>query len=132
MTVTDPIADMLTRIRNATKAKHKDVEMPSSKIKVEIARILKREGYIEDYEVIASRPYDILRLRLRYLEDNQQVIHGLRRISKPGLRVYVKKDEVPRVLGGLGIAIISTSKGLMTDHEARKQGLGGEVICYVW
>jgi small subunit ribosomal protein S8 len=130
--LTDPIADMLTRIRNANKARQKYVEMPASKLKVEIAKILKQEGYLEDYEVIASQPYNILRLTLRYLSDKRQVIHGLRRISKPGLRVYVKKDEIPRVLGGLGIAIISTSKGLMTDREARKQGLGGEVICYVW
>jgi len=130
--LTDPIADMLTRIKNANRARHQYVEMPASKMKIEIAKILKREGYIEDYEVIASQPYNILRIKLRYLPDRRQVIHGLRRISKPGLRVYVKKDEIPRVLGGLGIAIISTSKGLMTDKEARKQGLGGEVICYVW
>lgn len=130
--LTDPIADMLTRIKNANRARHQYVEMPASKMKTEIAKILKREGYIEDYEVIASQPYNILRIKLRYLPDRRQVIHGLRRISKPGLRVYVKKDEIPRVLGGLGIAIISTSKGLMTDKEARKQGLGGEVICYVW
>lgn len=130
--LTDPIADMLTRIKNASKARHDSVEMPSSKMKVEIAKILKREGYIEDYEVIASKPTDILRIRLRYLPEKRQVIHGMRRISKPGLRVYVKKDEIPKVLGGLGIAIISTSKGLMTDYEARKKGLGGEVICYVW
>lgn len=130
--LTDPIADMLTRIKNASRARHKVVEMPSSKLKVEIAKILKREGYIEDYEVIASNPYNILKITLRYLPDKRQVIHGLRRISKPGLRVYVKKDEIPRVLGGLGIAIISTSRGLMTDAEARKHGLGGEVICYVW
>jgi len=130
--LTDPIADMLTRIKNANKARHQYVEMPASKLKIEIAKILKREGYIEDYEVIASQPFNILRIKLKYLPDKRQVIHGLRRISKPGLRVYVKKDEIPRVLGGLGIAIISTSKGLMTDKEARKQGLGGEVICYVW
>lgn len=130
--LTDPIADMLTRIRNASKAKQESVEMPSSKQKVEIAKVLKREGYIEDYEVIASNPQDILRVQLKYTADRRGVIHGLRRISKPGLRVYVKKDEVPRVLGGLGIAIISTSKGIMTDREARKAGLGGEVICYVW
>lgn len=130
--LTDPIADMLTRIRNAVKARHESVEMPSSKMKVEIAKILKREGYIEDYEVIAANPQDILRIQLRYTPDKRGVIHGLRRISKPGLRVYVKKDEIPKVLGGLGIAIISTPKGLMTDKEARKAGLGGEVICYVW
>jgi small subunit ribosomal protein S8 len=130
--LTDPIADMLTRIRNAVKARHESVEMPSSKLKVEIAKILKREGYIEDYEVVAANPQDILRIQLRYTADKRGVIHGLRRISKPGLRVYVKKDEIPKVLGGLGIAIISTSRGLMTDKEARKAGLGGEVICYVW
>lgn len=130
--VTDPIADMLTRIRNASRARHSYVEMPSSKMKVQIAEILKKEAFIEDYQIIESKPFNILRLKLRYTEDKQPIIKGIRRISKPGLRVYVKKDEIPRVLGGLGIAIISTSKGLLTDREARAKGLGGEVICYVW
>lgn len=132
MIVTDSIADMLTRVRNASRARHSYVEIPASKMKIELARILKEENYIEDYSVVASKPYDLLRIRLRYLDDERRMITGLRRISKPGLRVYVKKDQVPRVLGGLGIAVISTSKGLMTDARARKEGLGGEVICYVW
>ncbi len=130
--VTDPIADMLVRIKNASKAKHAYAEMPSSKMKVQIAEILKREGFIEDYQLIESNPFNVLRVKLRYTKDKQQIIKGIRKISKPGLKVYVKKDEVPRVLGGLGIAIISTSKGLLTDREARARGLGGEVICYVW
>lgn len=130
--VTDPIADMLVRINNASKAKHTYAEMPSSKMKVQIAEILKREGFIEDCQLIESSPFNVLRVKLRYTKDKQQVIKGIRKISKPGLRVYVKKDEVPRVLGGLGIAIVSTSKGLLTDREARAQSLGGEVICYVW
>lgn len=130
--VTDPIADLLTRIRNASNARHQYVEIPSSKMKVEIARILKEEGYIENYQVVSSRPVNVLRIKLRYLEGKEPVIKGIRRISKPGLRIYAKKDELPRVLRGLGIAIISTSKGLMTDREARAQGYGGEVICYVW
>lgn len=129
---TDPIADMLTRLRNASKARHSAVEMPSSKMKVMVAQILKDENFIENYQVIDSKPVSILRIEMRYTENRQQAIKGIRRISKPGLRVFVKRDEVPRVLGGLGIAIISTSKGLMTDREARKLGLGGEVICYVW
>jgi small subunit ribosomal protein S8 len=130
--VTDPIADLLTRIRNASNARHQYVEIPSSKIKVEIARILKEEGYIENYQVVSSKPVNVLRIKLRYLEGKEPAIKGIRRISKPGLRIYAKKDELPRVLRGLGIAIISTSKGLMTDREARTQGYGGEVICYVW
>jgi len=108
------------------------VEIPSSKMKVEIARILKEEGFIENYQVVSSKPVNVLRIKLRYLEGKEPVIKGIRRISKPGLRIYAKKDELPRVLRGLGIAIISTSKGLMTDREARAQGYGGEVICYVW
>lgn len=130
--VTDPIADLLTRIRNASNARHQYVEIPSSKMKVEIARILKEEGFIENYQVVSSKPVNVLRIKLRYLEGKEPVIKGIRRISKPGLRIYAKKDELPRVLRGLGIAIISTSKGLMTDREARAQGYGGEVICYVW
>jgi len=130
--VTDPIADLLTRIRNASNARHQYVEIPSSKMKVEIARILKEEGYIENYQVVSSRPVKVLLIKLRYLEGKEPVIKGIRRISKPGLRIYAKQDELPRVLRGLGIAIIATSKGLMTDREARAQGYGGEVICYVW
>lgn len=130
--MTDPIADMLTRIRNATLAKHAKVEMPSSKMKEAIAVILKKEGYIKDFECIPDNKQGILKIYLKYGHDSQGAITGLKRISKPGLRVYAKKDELPKVLGGLGIAIISTSQGLMTDREARRVGLGGEVICYVW
>lgn len=130
--VTDPIADLLTRIRNASNARHAYVEIPASKMKVEIARILKEENFIENYQVVKSKPVNILRIKLRYLEGREPVIKGIRRISKPGLRIYAKRDELPRVLKGLGVAIISTSKGLMTDRDARAQGYGGEVICYVW
>ncbi|MBC7247054.1 MAG: 30S ribosomal protein S8 [Actinobacteria bacterium] len=132
MTMTDPIADMLTRIRNASAARHEEVEMPSSKMKQEIAAILKREGFIADYQVVKGGSYDTLRLRLKYGPNREQLINGIKRISKPGLRVYTKKSEMPRVLGGLGIAIISTSKGLLTDREAREKEVGGEVIAYVW
>lgn len=129
--VTDPIADMLTRIRNANQMRYKEVEVPSSKMKNEIARILKSEGFIVDYKVKKNNIQDILVLSLKYV-DKERVITGLKRISKPGLRVYVKAEEVPSVLSGLGIAIISTSKGVMTDKEARKNSLGGEVLAYVW
>ena len=129
--VTDPIADMLTRIRNANQMRYKEVEVPSSKIKVEIAKILKREGFIADYKVKKNNIQDILVLSLKY-DGKQRVITGLKRISKPGLRVYVKANEVPSVLNGLGIAIISTSKGMMTDKEARKGSHGGEVVAYIW
>ena len=129
--VTDPIADMLTRIRNANSMRYKEVEMPSSKIKVEIAKILKSEGFIADYKIKKNNIQDILVLSLKY-DGKERVITGLKRISKPGLRVYVKADEVPQVLNGLGIAIISTSKGMMTDKEARKGSLGGEVVAYIW
>lgn len=132
MVMTDPIADMLTRIRNANSVKHESVDIPSSKLKVELARILKDEGFIREYKVIEDGKQGILRIYLRYTAQKGQVIQGLKRISKPGLRVYASKDEIPRVLGGLGIAILSTSKGVLTDKEARKQGVGGEVICYVW
>ncbi len=130
--MTDPIADMLTRVRNANLAGHQKVEVPSSKMKDAIAGILKNEGYIKDYERISNNKQGLLKLYLKYGRDSQRAITGLKRISKPGLRVYAKKDELPRVLGGLGIAIISTSQGLMTDKVAGKAGLGGEVICYVW
>lgn len=129
--VTDPIADMLTRIRNANAMRYKEVEMPSSKNKVEIAKILKNEGFIADYKIKKNNIQDILVLSLKY-DGKERVITGLKRISKPGLRVYVKADEVPHVLNGLGIAIISTSKGMMTDKEARKGSLGGEVVAYIW
>ena len=129
--VTDPIADMLTRIRNANQMRYKEVEVPASKIKLEIAGILKEEGFIVDYKVKKNNIQDILVLSLKYL-DKERVITGLKRISKPGLRVYVKAEEVPTVLNGLGIAIISTSKGVMTDKEARKENIGGEVLAYIW
>ena len=129
--VTDPIADMLTRIRNANQMRYKEVEVPSSKIKVEIAKILKNEGFIADYKIKKNNIQDILVLSLKY-DGKERVITGLKRISKPGLRVYVKADEVPTVLNGLGIAIISTSKGMMTDKEARKGSHGGEVVAYIW
>ncbi|SDF50730.1 30S ribosomal protein S8 [Sporolituus thermophilus] len=132
MVMTDPIADMLTRIRNASSVYHDKVDIPASKIKEAIARILKEEGFIKDYEVIQDGKQGILRVSLKYGANREKVITGIKRISKPGLRVYAKKDQLPRVLGGLGIAIISTSKGIMTDKQARHQGLGGEVIAYVW
>lgn len=129
--VTDPIADMLTRIRNANQMRYKEVEVPASKMKNEIARILKAEGFIVDYKVKKNNIQDILVLSLKYV-DKERVITGLKRISKPGLRVYVKAEEVPSVLNGLGIAVISTSKGVMTDKEARANSLGGEVLAYIW
>ena len=129
--VTDPIADMLTRIRNANQMRYKEVEVPASKMKNEIARILKSEGFIVDYKIKKNNIQDILVLSLKYV-DKERVITGLKRISKPGLRVYVKAEEVPSVLNGLGIAIISTSKGVMTDKEARANSLGGEVLAYIW
>ncbi|WP_062305151.1 30S ribosomal protein S8 [Alicyclobacillus sendaiensis] len=130
--MTDPIADMLTRIRNANLVRHEKVEVPASKVKRAIAEILKNEGYIRDAEYIQDGPQGTIRLFLKYGKNNERVITGLKRISKPGRRVYVGHEDLPRVLGGLGIAIISTSKGIMTDREARKLGVGGEVICYVW
>ena len=130
--MTDPIADMLTRIRNANKNRAKVVSMPSSKIKVEIANILKEEGYITDFTVDNDTVQNTLTLTLKYSETKERVITGLKRISKPGLRVYAKADEIPRVLNGLGIAIVSTPKGVMTDKNARKNNVGGEVIAYVW
>lgn len=130
--MTDPIADMLTRIRNANQMKYVEVEMPASKIKNEIARILKEEGFISDYKVKKNNVQDKLLLNLKYGAKKERVISGLKRISKPGLRVYAKAEDVPYVLNGLGIAIISTSKGLMTDKEARKETLGGEVLAYIW
>lgn len=130
--MTDPIADMLTRIRNGNNAKHDSVDIPASKIKKELAQILLNEGFIKGFDVIEDGKQGIIRVDIKYGRQNEKVISGIKRISKPGLRVYVKNTEVPRVLGGLGIAIISTSSGIMTDKEARKQTVGGEVICYVW
>lgn len=132
MVMSDPIADMLTRIRNANVVRHEKVELPASKAKKEIAEILKREGFIRDAEYIEDNKQGIIRIFLKYGPNKERVISGLKRISKPGLRVYTKNFDVPRVLGGLGIAIISTSKGVMTDKEARQSKAGGEVICYVW
>ena len=132
MTMTDPVADMLTRIRNANTAGHADVEIPASKIKKNIAEILLKEGYIKGYEIVENPPQDMIKVQMKYGPDKAKVITGIKRISKPGLKVYAKKDEVPKVLGGLGIAIISTSSGLITDKQARELGVGGEVICYVW
>jgi small subunit ribosomal protein S8 len=132
MTMTDPIADMLTRLRNGNAAYHDDVAMPSSRIKVEIAKVLKQEGYIKDYEVEKGEVGNLLKIELKYGPNRERTISGVRRISKPGLRVYAKKEALPRVLGGLGIAIISTSQGLLTDRHAHKAGIGGEVLAYVW
>ncbi|HHV95091.1 MAG TPA: 30S ribosomal protein S8 [Clostridiaceae bacterium] len=132
MQVTDAIADMLTRIRNACNAKHETVDIPASNMKKEIANILLREGYVKNVQVIEDGKQGIIRITLKYTPDKKSVITGLKRISKPGLRVYAGKDELPRVLGGLGIAIISTSKGIVTDKEARKNGVGGEVLAFVW
>ena len=130
--MTDPIADMRTRIRNGNNAKHETVDVPASNIKKEIAKILLNEGFIKGFDVIDDGKQGIIRIQFKYEKDNQKVISGIKRISKPGLRVYVDNTEIPKVLGGLGIAILSTSKGIMTDKNARKSGIGGEVICYVW
>jgi small subunit ribosomal protein S8 len=130
--MSDPIADMLTRIRNANIVRHEKVEIPASKTKKEIAEILKREGFIRDAEYVQDNNRGIIRIFLKYGPNQERVITGLKRISKPGLRVYTKSQEVPKVLGGLGIAILSTSNGVLTDKEARQQNAGGEVICYVW
>ncbi len=130
--MTDPIADMLTRIRNANQMRYKEVEVPASKIKLEIARILKEQGFIEDFKVKKNNIQNIIVLNLKYGQNKERVITGLKRISKPGLRVYAKTEEMPKVLNGLGIAIVSTSKGIMTDKEARKESLGGEVLAYIW
>ena len=130
--MTDPIADMLTRIRNANSQKHDSVDIPKSRIKQEIAQILLDEGYIKGFEVVDDKKQGIIRVELKYLPNKERVISGIKRISKPGLRIYVNSNEVPKVLGGLGIAILSTSHGLMTDKKARQDKVGGEVICYVW
>ena len=130
--MTDPIADMLTRIRNASSAKHQSVEIPASNIKKELANILLEEGFINNVEVVDDGVQGTLKIDLKYGENDERIISGIRRISKPGLRVFAKTNDLPKVLGGLGIAVISTSKGLLTDKEARAQEVGGEVICYVW
>lgn len=132
MVMTDPIADLLTRIRNANIAYHETLDVPASKMKLSLAEILKAEGYIRDYVYMADNKQGVVRLQLKYGPNKERVVTGLKRISRPGLRVYARKDEVPRVLGGLGIAVLSTSRGLMTDKQARHAGVGGEVICYVW
>ena len=131
MNITDPIADMLTRIRNANAQRHESVDVPSSKLKKSIAEILLDEGYIKSFEEIEDNSQGIIRITLKYV-NKQKVISGLKRISKPGLRVYANKEELPQVLGGLGIALISTSKGIMTDKKARQEGIGGEVLAYIW
>ena len=132
MTVTDPIADMLTRMRNAIMVRHDSVLVPSSKMKITIAHILKDEGFISDYEVVRGKPQRVIKIHLRYQDKNEPVLTGLERVSKPGLRVYVQRNEIPRVYGGLGIAILSTSKGVITGQQAWRQGIGGELLCYVW
>lgn len=132
MTMTDPIADMLTRIRNANTVGHETVEIPASKMKKAIAEILKEEGYITDFDVIEDDKQGMIKVTMKYGSNKERVISGIKKISKPGLKVYAKANEVPKVLGGLGIAIISTSKGIVSDKEARKLGVGGEVICYLW
>ncbi len=132
MTMTDPIADMLTRLRNGNAAYHDQIVMPSSKIKIEIAKVLKQEGYVSDYSIEDGEVGKVLKVDLKYGPNREKTISGVRRISKPGLRVYTKKEALPRVLGGLGIAIISTSSGLLTDRAAHRAGIGGEVLAYVW
>jgi small subunit ribosomal protein S8 len=130
--LTDPISDMLTRMRNAILIKSEKVDMPASKMKVEIAKILKEEGFIKSYKIIKDKKQGILRVTLKYTSENEPVVSGLKRISKPGRRVYVGKNEVPRVMGGVGIAIITTPKGILSDKGCRNEGVGGEVLCYVW
>ncbi|NLT34880.1 MAG: 30S ribosomal protein S8 [Gaiellales bacterium] len=132
MSQTDPIADMLTRIRNANKALHPRAEMPASQMKVEVARILKGEGYISEYALVKGDSFDTLVVDLKYTEDRKRVISQLKRVSKPGRRIYAKSDKLPKVLGGLGVAIMSTSRGMMTAREAGRQGVGGEVVCFIW
>ncbi len=131
MTVSDPIADMLTRIRNAVMVRHDSVLIPASSTKLSVARILKEQGFIDDYEVVRGKPHRVIKVRLKYTDKNQPVLSVLERVSKPGLRVYVGSKEIPRICGGLGVAIVSTSKGVMTGHQAWRQGIGGELLCYV-
>jgi small subunit ribosomal protein S8 len=130
--LTDPIADMLSRIRNANKALHESAAMPSSKVKVEIARLLKEEGYIRDYRIEKGESFDTLVVDLKFGRNRERVISGLKRVSKPGRRVYARKDRLPRVLGGMGVAILSTSSGLVTGRTAQERGIGGEVVCFIW
>ena len=132
MTMTDPIADMLTRVRNANTARHESVDVPASNIKKEIARILLEEGFIKGYDVIEDGKQGLIRLSLKYGKSGERVVTGIKRISKPGMRVYADRDSIPKVLNGIGISIISTSNGIVTDKQARELGIGGEVICYVW
>ena len=132
MSVTDPIADMLTRIRNALLARHDDVAMPTSRVKEEIARILKADGFIHGYELYVEGPRRQMRVFLKYTAERQPVLTGLKRVSRPGRRIYARRDDIPRVKGGLGFAIVSTSKGIMTGEDAYKSGVGGEVVCYIW
>ncbi|MCL1916952.1 MAG: 30S ribosomal protein S8 [Peptococcaceae bacterium] len=132
MSMSDPIADFLTRIRNAGTVHHDKIEVPSSSAKRALADLMKKEGFIKDYEVTEDNKQGILKVYLKYGPNRERVITGLKRISRPGLRIYAKKDQLPKVLGGLGVAVISTSKGIMPDRQARQQGLGGEVICYIW
>jgi len=132
VSVTDPIADMLTRVRNALMVHHEDVVMPASRVKEEIARILKTEGFIHGYEVFEEGPRKQMRVRLKYTEERQPVLTGLKRVSRPGCRIYTRRHDIPRVKGGMGFAIVSTSKGVMTGEDAYRAGVGGEVVCYIW
>ncbi len=132
MTMTDPIADFLTRIRNGIASDRDEVDIPASRFKVELARILREQGYIEDYSVEPARVGEVVRIRLKYTQDRSSVITGLQRVSRPGRRTYVNAREIPKVLGGMGTVIVSTSRGVMTGHQARQQGVGGEVVAYVW
>jgi len=132
MSMTDPIADMLTRVRNASAQRHSRVDMPSSRMKLEIARIMTEQGYVSGYEVVQGEHGDVLRIELKYGRNRERVISGIKRVSKPGRRIYARKDSLPKVLGGLGTAVISTSRGLVTSAEAKKLGVGGEVICFIW
>jgi small subunit ribosomal protein S8 len=132
MAVTDTIADMLTRIRNANLARHEHVAIPASKLKLEIAKVLKAQGYIQKYDLVDDKRHGQIRIHLRYGQGGDPIIAGIRRVSRPGLRVYVDMEQIPRVLGGLGVAVLSTSRGVLTDREARRRGVGGEVLCYVW
>jgi small subunit ribosomal protein S8 len=132
MPVSDPIADMLTRVRNASVISHEVALVPNARTKLALARILKEEGFIQDYDVLKGSPHSMIRIRLKYYANKEPAIRGLKRVSKPGLRLYVKKGEIPRIYGGLGVAVLSTSRGLMTGHKARNQGVGGELLCYVW
>ncbi len=132
MPVTDQVSDMLTRIRNAALARQDHALIPASKLKLEVAKILKAQGYIQKYDLVDDKRHGQIRIHLRYVQNREPVIAGLRRISRPGVRIYVDKDHIPRVMGGLGVAVLSTSQGVLTDREARRRGVGGEVLCYVW